>query len=225
MKRFFCSWFCGLTVIGTVVLFASSCSSTVKDIDGNVYKTVKIGDQLWMAENLRTTRYSNGDVIETTENIREDISEISEPKFQWIAGGNDQYPQVYGRVYTWYAVTDNRNICPDGWHVVTDDEWNKLANYFGGFATSGGALKEAGNVNWQSPNTSATNSSGFTALAAGGRSSKGVFGGVGFYGAWWSITNKSEESAGYWHLYYNTAALKKTEYHKKSAFAVRCVRD
>jgi len=225
MKKFFGSWLCGLVVLGSVGLFTSSCGGTVKDIDGNVYKTVKIGNQRWMAENLRVTKFSNGDPIETTEDKNQDISEIFEPKLQWFAGGNENYPESYGRLYTWYVVTDSRNICPKGWRVITDKEWSKLSNYFGGPATAGGALKEAGAENWQSPNTSATNGSGFTALAAGGRSSKGAFGGVGYYGAWWSPTNISDEAAPYWHLYYNTAAVKKTDYHKNSAFSVRCVRD
>ncbi len=207
------------------LLTLGGCKNSVTDIDGNEYKTVKIGKQLWMAENLRTTKYSNGDLIETTQPDNLDITEQDSPKYQWAYQGDEKNVEVYGRLYTWFAVTDSRNICPAGWHVVTEAEWASLVNFFGGESIAATKLKETGTDHWVSQSAGVTNSSGFTALPGGGRGSNGAFGGIGYYGAWWSPAESDSLTAWYWNLNYNTNNLSKTKYQKKSGFSVRCVKD
>jgi len=138
--------------------------ASVTDIDGNVYQTVSIGTQVWMKENLKVTRYRNGDIITPTNPATLDISGESAPKYQWAYNGDEGNVAVYGRLYTWYAATDLRNVCPSGWHLPTDTEWTTLTTFLGGFKVAGGKLKETGSAHWQSPSTGATNQSGFTAL-------------------------------------------------------------
>jgi uncharacterized protein (TIGR02145 family) len=104
--------------------------TTVTDIDGNVYQTITIGTQAWMKENLKTTHYRNGDAIDTTSPATLDISGESTPKYQWVFENDQSDLSVYGRLYTWYAVTDKRNIAPTGWHVPTDAEWITLKLIF-----------------------------------------------------------------------------------------------
>ncbi|MFZ3064200.1 MAG: fibrobacter succinogenes major paralogous domain-containing protein, partial [Nitrospirota bacterium] len=134
-------------------------NTTVTDIDGNVYNTVTIGAQVWMKENLKATKYRNSEDIPTTI---ADISGETSPKYQWAYGGNINNAAVYGRLYTWYAATDSRGLCPTGWHVPTNAEWTTLTDYLG--TDPGGKMKEAGTAHWTTPNTGADNSSGFTAL-------------------------------------------------------------
>ena len=123
----------------------------IKDIDGNTYKTVKIGKQHWMAENLKTTRYQNGDLIGTTTSLAIDISNESNPKYQWAYEGNESFVESYGRLYTWYAATDERNVCPKTWHIPSDEEWSILTSYLGGASVAGGKLKETGTKHWSYP--------------------------------------------------------------------------
>ena len=197
-------WFFPL-IIGLLLIITQSCKKdddpipfmegTVTDIEGNVYKTIQIEiptgnsksiettqaiTQIWMAENLKTTKYSNGDLIGTTTPATLNIYNEAMPKYQWAYEGNENYVDTYGRLYTWWAVTDNRNVCPTGWHVPTDDEWTKLVVFLGGkddgygiWNAAGGKLKEAGTKHWSSPNTGAVNSLGFTALPGGYRYGEG----------------------------------------------------
>jgi uncharacterized protein (TIGR02145 family) len=132
----------------------------ISDVEGNIYKIVRIGARWWMAENLRTTRYQNGDLIGTSNPINLDLTSTTNPKYQWAYGGNESNASTYGRLYTWHALTDSRNLCPEGWHVPSDDEWHTLALYLDNNATlegieseiAGGKLKETGTVRWKTPN-------------------------------------------------------------------------
>jgi len=171
-------------------------TGTVTDIDGNVYKTVKIGNQWWMAENLKVTRYRNGDPI---PNITDNHTWVDLSTGAYCNYNNDiSNVATYGRLYNWYAVDESRNIAPAGWHVPTDDEWKQLEIYLGMSPTEadethwrgtdeGGKLKETGTTHWYSPNTGATNESGFTALPGGYRVSGG-FSSLGFGAYFWSST-------------------------------------
>jgi len=160
---------------------------TMTDQDGNIYKTVVIGTQTWMAENLRTGRYANGDSI-TFINLKE----FTENFINRATGAccnyhNTKYVDTiatYGKFYNWYAVNDNRGIGPPGWHVPSTSEWQVLFN-FGGDTTSG-KLKEIGTYHWRDPNTGATNSTGFTAMPAG--MVFNMFYPVGEYGIYWTST-------------------------------------
>jgi uncharacterized protein (TIGR02145 family) len=205
---------------------------TVTDIDGNVYNTVIIGTQTWMKENLRTTKYRNGDTIETTDPATLDISGESDPKYQWVFENDISHLAVYGRLYTWYATTDSRNVCPTGWHVPTNAEWTTLVNFLGGDSVAGGKLKETGTTHWKSPNTGATNESGFTALPGGLRFDNGIFEGGGNYagdnhhgGSLWS-SSENNINAWSWGMVYDTSEIFSEDiYSKSSGFSVRCLKD
>jgi len=200
-------------------------AQTVKDIDGNVYKTVTIGTQVWMAENLKTTKYRNGDLIRTTSPATLDISGESTPKYQWAYDGNESNVATYGRLYTWYAVTDSRIVCPTGWHLPSDGEWITLTTYLGGESVAGGKLKEIGTTHWNSPNTGATNETGFTAFPSGYRNHYGICYDIGNYGYWWSSTELSATSAYYRHMSYGNSYVYRNYLAKDYGFSVRCLRD
>jgi uncharacterized protein (TIGR02145 family) len=127
----------------------------VTDYDGNTYKTITIGSQVWMAENLKVTHYRNGDPIPA-------FSEVYDPDLGHLGASA---LATYGRFYNWYAVADHRKLAPDGWHIPSKQEWQILKNYLG--TNSGGTIKEAGTAHWTGPNEGATNESGFTALPGG----------------------------------------------------------
>jgi len=158
---------------------------TVTDIDGNTYKTILIGSQTWMAENLKTTKYRNGELIGTTTPATLNISAESAPKYQWAYAGNESNVATYGRLYTWYVANDSRKICPNGWKAPSYNEWETLKSYLGGYEVAAGMLKETGTIHWNSPNTGATNNSGFTALPGGLRSNIGIFYYLGILSYWW----------------------------------------
>jgi uncharacterized protein (TIGR02145 family) len=196
----------------------------ITDIDGNIYHPVVIGTQTWLVENLKTTRYNDG----------ASIPYVTDPD-AWIGLSSDAYcwPQndgsnmtPYGAMYNWYAVNTGK-LCPVGWHVPTDDDWNTLINYAGGTSVAGGNLKETGTTYWQSPNSGATDEFGFSALPAGYRSiANGTFVNFTLWGVYWSATTQSG-SAGRVILEYTTAAI--DFQHPGSdysfGFSVRCIKN
>jgi uncharacterized protein (TIGR02145 family) len=195
------------------------------DADSNNYTTVTIGTQTWMAENLKVTKYRNGDLISTTSPANKDISAESTPKYQWAYNGNETNVAKYGRLYTWYAVSDTGNIAPVGWHVATDVEWTTLTTYLGGEAVAGGKLKETGTLNWTIPNSFATNETGFFALPGGYRNADGAFFSLSDFGTWWSATQGDTISALYRFMYYNNSTVSRSGDKMANGFSVRCVRD
>lgn len=212
-------------VIGDIIFNPNLTYGSVTDIDGNVYKTIQIGTQVWMAENLRTTKYRNGDVISTTTPATLDISSESSPKYQWAHSGNESRAVFYGRLYTWYAAIDSRGVCPTGWHLPTDSEWSLLVSFLGGDSVAGGKLKETGTTHWQDPNFGATNSSGFTALPSGGRSYNGQFSDFGTHAMWWTPYVSSKIDVLRRNLYYNTGEIYAIGDTEVSGFSIRCVKD
>jgi len=191
---------------------------TVVDIDGNSYKTVKIGSQEWMAENLKTTKYRNGDSIKTTIPSTLDLTNETSPKYQWAYGGIESNVATYGRLYTWYAVTDSRNVCPIGWHIPTDAEWTTLTNYLGGINVAGGKMKEIGTTHWETPNSGATNESGFTALPGGFRDWKGTFYYLGHSGLWWDSVDA------YWDIDFDYSYIDYWGDLWNNGYSVRCIK-
>lgn len=155
----------------TCLLFYSGCEKEpvqgITDIDGNVYDTVRIGNQLWMKENLRTTRLNDGTELALTPYSVE-WSILQKPGYCWY-GNHEAFFSLnrYGALYNWYAVK-TKKLCPVGWHVPTDADWRELSDYIG-WDTGGGKLREAGTDNWAEPNTAATNETGFSALPGGKR--------------------------------------------------------
>ena len=217
-------------LMGAVILFTNSCekdeeSDNVTDKDGNVYKTVTIGTQTWLAENLKTTRYQNGDLIGTTTPATLNITSESLPGYQWSYGGLESNADTYGRLYTWYAATDSRNICPAGWHVPTDAEWTTLITFLGGEIRAGGKLKETANTHWQSPNTDATDEMNYTALPGGYRNQNGEFSGTGNYGYWWSSTENSMISAWNRSMSYGGSNVSRNASYDRNGLSVRCVKN
>ena len=198
--------------------------SAVIDVDGNGYDTVRIGYQTWLKQNLKTTRYRNGDSIGTTSPVTKDITGESAPKYQWAYKGNEDTSAVYGRLYTWDAVADNRNVCPTGWHVSTQDEWSVLITFLTSNSLTGGKLKEAGSDHWVDPNTSATNETGFTALPAGERSSN-EFRYFGIYTQFWTATADNATSSWGYNLGYNSGQIYGSNSPNWVGFSVRCVKD
>jgi uncharacterized protein (TIGR02145 family) len=195
-------WICLFLLLGTALLLAANCNKdnvtkpfvdhtgetgTVTDIDGNSYATIGIGSQIWMAENLKVTKYRNGATLPEVQDNN-----------QWknLATGaycsynnNTGFSAVYGLLYNWHAVNDQRNLAPEGWHIPTDEEWDILINWLGGDSTAGGKLKEAGTAHWALPNAGATNISGFSALPGGWRLNMGDFFYSNTNGYWWTKSN------------------------------------
>lgn len=168
---------------------------TMTDQDGNMYATIAIGTQIWMAENLRSTTYANGDPIPN-------VTDGTQWTWQLTTGAwanfenNSAYDIPYGKLYNWYSVVDARNVCPTGWHVPTDAEWTVLSNFLGGESVAGGKMKSTGTQHWLLVNTGATNESGFSALPGGYRGDpNGEFPAFGSMGNWWSTSESSAWSS------------------------------
>lgn len=198
--------------------------ATVTDIDGNVYETVKIGNQLWMAENLRVTHYRNGsDIPNITENAA--WTGLTTGARCYYDNDSATYDTAYGVLYNGYAIADSRNIAPEGWHVATKEDWNELQTALGGSVAIGGKLKEEGTMHWISPNTGATNESDFGALPGGLRNEAGAFSNLTSSGYWWAPDEVAGENLGIRSLYCNELNIFTYNFGKKLAFSVRCVKD
>ena len=194
------------------------------DIDGNEYATVIIGNQVWMSENLKVTKYRDGTAIPT--GLSNSEWENTTSGAYAVYDNNETHADTYGYLYNWYAVDDSRNIAPDGWHVPTDDEWTTLTDYLGGTSVAGGKMKETGTSHWNSPNTGATNESGFTAFPGGYRGySNGLYLSIGSYGYFWSSSESSSFSAWKRDLFYDYSEVDRNYDYKRYGFSVRCVRD
>jgi len=192
---------------------------TVTDIDGNTYATIQIGTQTWMAENLKTTRYNDGTAIPnvTDRGIWGGLTTGAWCNYDNNASNNS----TYGKLYNWYAVNTGK-LAPAGWHVPSEAEWQTLNNYFGN-SVAAGEMKTT--TLWNSPNTGATNSSGFTALPAGYRADNGIFFEIGVSGDFWSSTVTTTGNARIRYLYYEYPNVLGLNFVFRSGCSVRCVRD
>jgi uncharacterized protein (TIGR02145 family) len=206
-------------------LEAAGLIGTVTDVDGNQYKWIKVGDKRWMAENLRTTKLRDGtDIPLVTDNSA--WGAMATPAYSWYNNDEPTYGNTYGALYNWYTVETGK-LCPVFWRVPGNDEWNALLAPFG-FSSAGGALKEVGTVHWESPNEGATNESGFSALAGGGRGSSGLFSSLGYNANFWSTDVEDEFGMDMrWHYYlYHDNSLHGAHYtYPETGFSIRCVRD
>jgi uncharacterized protein (TIGR02145 family) len=198
---------------------------SAKDADNNLYRSILIGTQRWLTENLKTTKYSNGDLIGTTDPQTKDIIAETAPKYQWPAGQAEINVPVYGRLYSWYAVTDSRKICPAGWHVPTDVEMTTLATTAGGSAEAGGKLKETGTAHWSAPNDGAVDTYGFTAPGSGGRLSSGTFNNLKNHVRFWTITPFDATQSLIWSLDYISPFFTKDKMDTRYGASVRCLKD
>jgi len=234
--------------------FTRCRTNSVKDIDGNVYPTVTIGTQVWMAADLRTTRYSTGDKIATTTPCTLVIETENKPAYHWAYNGDEKNVASYGRLYTWYVATDSRNVCPAGWHVPSDEEWTVLTDFligkgFGygvGYKGKDIAKSLAAPHSWVAAEESGSpgydqtknNKTGFTAIATGCRLEDGKFHEFGHVGNWWT---SSESGKGFGQiltgaLVHLPGGVIRTIYHdyfyvnsyvnnKKYGMAIRCLKD
>jgi uncharacterized protein (TIGR02145 family) len=237
MKKTSKIWICSLMIMSFLLVLTYGCkkdeepeptpeptpaATTVTDIDGNVYHTVKIGTQTWMVENLKVTHYRNGDpIIHCT-----DMSQWSNlATGMWINYDNmGTNGEIYGHLYNWSALVNGPLIAPSGWHIPTEAEWQTLVDFLGGENLAGGKLKEAGTSHWQAPNTGATNESGFTALP-GGDCTSGTFSQINTQGTYWSSTETSLNVASTFVLFNNDSAAIISAAGKAWGFSVRCIKD
>ena len=226
-------------ITGSPVIIKATVSvpGKVTDIDGNEYGVVRIGKQIWLTENLRTTKYSDGTPIPLVEDSAAWAKlRISEKAYCYNIENNDAR---YGLLYTYGAATNGdgfgtytkiktvQGVCPVGWHIPKYDEWNELATELGGWGIAGGKMKEAGTQNWLTPNAGATNKSGFTALPSGYRSNKGTFFYLGESAGYWCILEEwGIRKSTFWYAHYNTAGFGQGgEMNGNSGFSVRCLMD
>jgi len=209
---------------GNIDSFTTTDSTgTMTDIDGNVYQTIKIGTQWWMAENLKVTHYRNGEAI----------AEVTDDSiWLWTFDGafcnyNDDIANVaiYGRLYNWLAVNDSSILAPAGWHVPSDTEWQALIDYLGGDTVAGGKMKEVGTAHWHGLNYGATNESGFTGRPAGYRFDLAEYVHLGDFGYFWSSTGDGGSEAWVRFLFYNDIAARRSQVYVRLGLSVRCVKD
>jgi uncharacterized protein (TIGR02145 family) len=213
-----------------IIFYFTPCT----DIDNNKYPVIRIGQQYWIARNLRATRYANGAPIWSVSNSTEWYNLTESGKgYCWYNNDSISYAKTYGALYTWAAATrgsDGSNlnpsgvqgVCPTGWHLPSDAEWVVLINNLGGPSKAGGKLKETGYRHWLTPNIEATNRTGFTALPGGYRSYKGSFYNMGAYGTWWTATIYWWEAM---NNYYGGVDRDNHDFSLGTGFSVRCVKD
>tara|TARA_B100001250_G_scaffold248132_1_gene213335 strand:- start:277 stop:2139 length:1863 start_codon:yes stop_codon:yes gene_type:complete len=208
------------------VLFGND--DTCIDIDGNIYETVQIGDQLWMSENLKVTHYNNGDAITHITN-EEHWGSMDEGQYA-VYDGEPENANIYGNLYNWPVIGDIRGICPVGWHVPSDDEYTVLTDFLGGEYVAGGKMKEAGLEHWNyysdQISLEATNESGFTGLPAGHRNTNSgdcIY--MGFYGFFWSSTENGSDLAWRRYLFDNSSGIARDTFGKPNGFSIRCLKD
>jgi uncharacterized protein (TIGR02145 family) len=226
-----------------VVIFIASCNKNstpapapvptppLTDIDGNVYSTVKIGTQIWMQQNLNTSRYRNGDLIPKVTDSAAWVT-LTTGAYCYYNNDSATYAATYGKLYNWYAVNDSRGLAPAGWHVPSDAEWTTLVTYAISIKPSGdvgGKLKAPGTAYWASPNSFATNSSGFTGLPAGQRYDDNVFFGIHTHAYFLSSSENNTNEAWGRVLFFSpiggfgTYGLSSPI--KRNGLSVRCIKD
>jgi len=198
--------FLSILTCGCCKVDDSPTYGSMTDQDGNIYKTVAIGKQVWMAENLKTTRYSDGTLIPLVEATTEwQALDPTDKAYCWYDNNIDN-KDTYGALYTWaaamngalssfYEPSDVQGVCPTGWHIPSVAEWRTLTNYLGGESVAGSMLKESGTSHWVYPNEGAANSTGFSALPGGARSKLGGFRSLGYIGIWWTSLETSSTIA------------------------------
>ena len=229
------------TEVDSVIFYKPTIEETtsgtfIDSRDGNEYNWVQIGDQVWMAENLAYL---------PSVNMVADGSEDAAGSYYYVYGydgtnvtdakATANYT-TYGVLYNWTAAMDGetssttnpsgiQGVCPTGWHLPSDAEWTELTEYLGGTSDAGGKLKETGTTHWNSPNTGATNETGFTALPGGYRIDNDSSGDIGYYGFWWSATGSNAADAWFRYMDYSNSSVSRSNYFKEVGFSVRCVRD
>jgi len=205
----------------------SACEAAIVDGDGNVYTSVTIGTQVWLTENLKTTSYNDHTAI---PNVTDGGSwaALSTPAYCWYNNDANTYKDPYGALYNWYVVSAAKNVCPIGWHIPSYAEWTILTDYLGGTSVAGGKLKETGTTHWNTPNTGATNETGFTALPMARRQPSGLtssFYAIGNMGYWWSTKVFDASQMGAPWVIYNDVNVGIGGLLPTCGVAIRCLKD
>lgn len=201
----------------------SGSFGSVYDSDGNIYSTVLIGSQLWMAENLRVSAFNDGSLVPNLISSNDWINANGPAWSSYENNANNE--NLYGKLYNWYTVADPRNICPIGWHVPSQAEWDTLTEHLGGYLVAGGKLKITGTQFWTNPND-ASNESGFSALGAGYRNAtNGSFATIGTRTYFWTVNETATDLADTRWLMNNFILINSTPYGKKIGLSVRCLSD
>jgi uncharacterized protein (TIGR02145 family) len=216
-------------ILVALVTLGMSCNKKdnppdpVTDIEGNIYKTVRIGDQVWMSENLKTSTFSDGtEIPDVTDAIA--WNELTTQGLCWYNNEEVSNRDTYGALYNYYSVISGK-LCPEGWHIPSRDDWQQLRNVLGDTLTGGGKLKEVGTLHWKTPNTGADNSTGFSALPSGIRYFDGTFNSVSYFTSFWSSTEYNDNKGWYLSLYFSDAIAGMNKSSKKNGFSVRCIMD
>jgi uncharacterized protein (TIGR02145 family) len=209
---------------GNLPLSIELDKNTLTDYDGNVYNAVKIGDQIWMAENLKTIHFKDGTPITLVTDYNAWWNDPN-PAYCWYNNDEATYRGDYGALYNWYSVNTGK-LCPTGWHMPSDDEWTTMVNFLGGNSVAGGMLKEAGNSHWASPNSGADNSTGFTALSGGARAYwTGNFLYINTTGFYWSATENDAGTAKRRLMWNDSPNISNDVGWKSSGGSVRCLKN
>lgn len=225
-----------ILILPFVSFSQTKTEGVIVDIDGNVYHTVSIGDQIWLKENLKVTKYNNGDPIALVTDTN--AWTILKTPAYCNYNNNEAIAQEYGRMYNYYVVVDDRKVCPTGTHVPSDLEWEMLCNFLGGKMVAGGKLKESGTEHWNSPNVMAINTrngdyseispseSGFNALPAG-RQYHSCYTFLGFYTELWSTTPCEYDTDLVWcrYLTFSLPHFCRFTYKKHYGLSIRCIKD
>ncbi len=209
--------------------FGTPCpgTPTVMDVNGNTYRTVQIGSQCWMRENLKTTQYKNGTNIIYVGNNNSTWQNNTTGAYAWYEN-NSSWGDSYGALYNWYAVNHHHGLCPEGWRVPDNNDWNVMAQHHGGVNT-GGKIKSIrtepmAHPRWDSPNTNASNESGFSGMPGGARQSNGTYSSLGQYGTFWTSVESSSTLAYGRDLSYLGGNAPVSNYGKNMGQSVRCIK-
>ena len=195
----------------------------VNDLDGNSYKTVKIGNQLWFAENLKVTKLNDGTLIPNVTDSLAWRNSIN-PAYCWYNNDEAQFKVTYGGLYNWYSVNTNK-LCPSGWHVPTKAEWDTLKSFLGGYNDAGNKMKEIGTSHWTQTDSEVTNESGFTGLPGGIIMSKGTCRSIGTDAYFWSSTEYDLNYAWVFRLVTFSGTLSSFYPLKSGGTSIRCIKD
>ena len=210
-------------LIISFVLTTSGLIAQVLDKDGNNYKTVQIGSQVWMSENLNVSHFRNGDIIPEAKDTAAWVMASNIGKPAWCYYNNDTAKgRIYGKLYNWYALNDPRGLAPDGWHIPSTLEYDSLISYLGGINVAGGKMKA--NWGWDK-NGNGNDESGFAGLPGGYRSNFGPFNFIGLYAYWWSSSENSTGNAWFYFVNSNDSNINKFRYDEGSGLSIRCVRN
>jgi uncharacterized protein (TIGR02145 family) len=218
MKKLNCFLFTILCIV--FISISQKLFSQVNDIDGNSYKTVTIGTQVWMAENLNVSKYKNGDIIPQVQD-KDEWSKLTTGAWCYYEN-NSENGKTYGKLYNWYALNDSRGLAPVGFHIPAEAEWKTIVSNLGGNKIAGKKMKSTSGWNYDG---NGTNESGFSGLPGGTCIMSGKFIGIGLGGGWWNITESDELNAWVINIGGESDAIFKGSGSKKNGFSVRCVRD